>query len=640
MAFSSSSGSTIPSVPPIVPSSILTASLLGTANGLVAYAQGRISSVDAFVNSLSTQVLSLQAPSITPEFPTGGSAPAISIPALPSFETPVWVAPGFPTAFTEVLETGDLDVAPFDDDPPVVNYGSPPTLFDGDMPDAPVVNFDYDDPTLTVNLPSVPDLLTLDIQPFEGMNMPTFSATDPVLTAVEPSIREYVPGAQYTSSLLTALKTTLEQRITAGGTGLNQDVENAIWDRGREREARAQADAIAQLEQMEALGYSAPPGIYLDARTKIITETDYANRGHSREVMIKSAELELDNVKTALTTATQLESRLMDYTNAVEQRVFDAAKYATEAGISIYNAKVQAFAAMTDVYRAKVQVYEAQVRAEIAKVDAYRATIAAEEAKASINRTLVEQYKVQVDAALSNIEIYKAQIAGIQAKAEIERTKVMVFGEQVRGFTAQINAYTAGVEGFRATVQAEQTKQQVYQSQVEAFTARVNASARQVEARVEAYKGLIAAKTAEYDGYRAAVAGESARVDGITKTSGVLADAYRSQVTGYASFNDTLTKQWQATLDQSQRVTEIGVSAAKANAELYITTRSLALDAAKTGASVSAQIGAAALNAVNFSGSVSSSESAGTSNSVSNSASFSTSDSGSISTNYNYNASV
>lgn len=613
--------------------------ILGRANGLVAYAQDRVAAVDGFINSLASQVLTLQPPTITPEFPTGGSAPALDIPAMPDLPVPVWVAPGIPQALTETLDLGDLDVGTFDEDPPSIDYGTPPPPFAIAIPDAPGVDLEFEDPTLEVKLPEAPALLQLNVRRFSGLNLPDFDAVDPVLTAVEPSIREYTPGKEYTSDLLLRVKAALEQRV-AGGTGLDPDVENAIWDRGREREARTQADALAQLDQMEALGFAMMPGIYLDARLKIITETDYANRGHSREVMIKAAELELDNVKHALTTAVQLEGQLMDYTNAVETRVFEAAKYATEAQVSIYNAKVQAFGAMVDVYKTKVAIYEARVRAEVSRVDAYRAEIAAEEAKASINRTLVDQYKVLVDVALSNIEIFKARIGAIQARADIEKTKVEVFGAQVQGYTAQVNAYTAGVEGFRATVQAEATKQEVYKSRVDAFSARVNAYGREVDARVAAYRGRIDAKTAEYTGYQAAIAGESARIEGIVKTSSVIADAYKGQVQAAGMYNEVLTKQWQATLDQQQRVAEIGVSAAKANAELYVTTRSLALDAAKTGAQVAAQIGSAALNAFNISGSVSAATSESLSQSQSTQISTSSSNSNSNSTNYNYNASV
>jgi hypothetical protein len=95
-----------------------------------------------------------------------------------------------------------------------------------------------------------------------------------------------------------------------------------------------------------------------------------------------------------------------------------------------------------------------------------------------------------------------------------------------------------------------------------------------------------------------------------------------------------LTKQWQATIEQAARIAEIGVSTAKANAELYITVRQSAIEAAKVGATVSAQLGAAALNAINWSSTDSSSKSE--SKSTSESSVDSTSSSVSQSTNYNY----
>lgn len=607
-----------------------------TPGDMVARADQQMSLAQGYILSLSALSAGLSPPVITPEFPTGGVAPSISVPDLPAFDYPTWVSPGIPTNFTETLDTTDLEVEPFDDAAPLIDYGTAPVDFTEALPDAPGLNLTFDDPTLTVSLPAPPDLLSLSIAPFDGMTMPTFDAVEPELTAVAPSVVEYVPGAIYTSALLTALQGSLESRITDGGTGINQDVENAIWDRGREREAKAQREALDKLEQMETLGYAMPPGVYLDARIKIIQEGAYNDRGTSREVMIESARLELDNVKHALTTATQLEGQLIDYSNAVEQRLFESTRYATEAGIAVYNAKVQAFAAYVDAYKSKAQVYEARIRAEVAKVDAYRAQISAEEAKAQVNIALVQQYKVQADVALSAIEIYKAQLAGIQTKADIEKTKIEVFGEQVKAYVARINAYTAGVEGFRAKLQAEATKQQVYQSQVEAFTAQVNASARQIESRIAAYKGRIDAKNAEWDGYRATVQGEASRVEALSKVNSALADAYRSEVTGVSAYNETLTKQWQVALDQAQRVVDIGVNTAKANAELYMTTRSLALDSAKVGAQVSAQLGAAAINAVNFSSSVATSESYANSFGISASTSQSNSDSKSFSESHIY----
>jgi len=613
---------------------------LGDPSGISAYADMQTDAANTFLLRLGEAAAGLAAPVISPVFPSGGAAPAISVVPPPAMMEVVWTAPNAPAEFTEDLNVDDFLPAPFTGEAPEMIFTTPPAEFAGAMPDAPAVDLDFVIPDLEVNLPTRPDLLTINIAKFDGVNMPTFDAEAPVLDLVAPSIREYVPGDEYTSSLLEALKASLEQRITEGGTGLGQQAETAIWERGKEREARSAADAIAKLEQMEQLGYAYPPGLYTDARLRIITETDAAERGHSREVMIESARLELDNVKHALTTAVALESQLIQNANAVEQRLFDASRYATEAGVSIYNARVQAFGALVEVYRAQVQVYEGLIRAELAKVEAYKAQVEAESAKAQVNRALVDQYRTEIEAALSNVEVFKARVGAIQARAELERTKVMIFGEQVRGYAAQVNAYTAGVEGFRARIQAETSKQEAFATQVRAYTAQVEASKSVIDARIAVYRGKLDAYTARWDGYKSAYQGEAARAQAIGAYNSSKAEAYSAEVRGVASYNEVLTKQWQTALDQAQRVTEIGIQAAKANAELYMTTRSLAIDAAKVGAQVSAQLGAAAINTINwstsYSNAMSSSTSKATSTSQSVSQSISSSNSTSVNTNYNY----
>lgn len=607
---------------------------LGSPEENMALANSLVGNATLAANQLVTIAGTLVPPTITPEFDETSAAPALEVPEVPEFATVIWEAPNIPAAFTGTVDISGLMPEAFDEDAPTLSFATAPAVFSEAAPDSPAIITSFDDPVLSVSLPAAPDLLSIEVTPFSGITMPTFDAEEPVLTAVAPSIREYTPGAQYTSSLLTALQTSLLAIVEGGGDGIDQDVENAIWDRGREREARSQRDAIDKLDQMEGLGYAFPPGAYLDARVRIITETDYAERGHSREVMIKSAELRLDSVKHALTTAASLEGTLVGYANQVEQRIFESCKYATEAGVAIYNAQVQAFGELTRIYGVKVQVYEAEIRAQLALVETYKTQIEAERLKADVNNALIQQYKVKSEIALSAIEIYKAEIAGIQTKAEIEKTKVMIFGEQVRAYATKVNAYTAGVEGFRASLEAEKTKQQVYQSAVEAYRARVEAGARQIDARISVYEGEIKAKGIEWDGYKATISGESARIQGLVSGNQALADIYKAQVTGYGSLNDTLTKQWQVVSDTNGRRAEVAISAAKANAELYVNSRSLVSDAAKVSATVQAQLGAAALNAVNWSNSLS--QSFGQSNSFGLNASMSSG----CSTSYNYSGSI
>lgn len=604
------------------------------------FAQAAAQTAYDYMAQLGVATAGLQPPTITPVFPTSPTAPATPMPTAPSTQAVIVTAPASPAPLAETLSIDTLLPATFDESPPQLLFGTAPLAFSEPAPDAPGVDVSYVMPELSLTLPAAPSLLSLNISKFDGVTLPTIDESVTELTAVAPTVVEYRPGAYYTSELLSNLQTTLADRIANGGTGIPAAAENAIWDRQREREFIAADDAIRDLERMESLGYALPPGVYMDARYRINTEMRARQMSLGREIMIKQAELEMENIRRSLEVATQLEGTLVNYNNQVEQRLFESSKYATEAGIEIYNAKVRAYAAYLETYKTKVAIYEAKIRGELAKVEVYKSQVQAEEAKAQINTALVGQFKVQTDAALANVEVFKAQVLAIQSKAELEKLKINIFGEQVRAYTAKISAYTAGVEGFRATVQAEGAKQDAYKSQVAAYAAKVDATVKTIEAKIEEYKGKVMAKTAEWEGYKAAYQGEAARAQAITASNQTLIEGYKAQVSGTVGYNENLTKQWQVSMDQAQRVSEIAVAAAKANGDLFVTTRSLALDAAKVGSQVSAQIAAASLNAVNYSYSNTFGYSANASNSASSNFSVSDAKSTSTSTNTNYNYSV
>lgn len=599
-----------------------------------------LTSALSFSAQLANSAASMNPPTvaISPvEFPDQPSFLSTEKPALDNI---TWVVPGLPSEFTGTLNVEGLLPAPFDANPPALAFSPPPAESFGPAPDAPGISLVFDDPTLSVNLPTAPALLALNVAPFSGIALPDAPADAPEFTVVAPSVREYVPGSQYASGLLSAMQAELERRITQGGTGLNPDVENAIWDRGREREARTMRDQLQELDRFEALGYALPPGVWLDARLKIATENAAANMGVSREIMVKQAELELEGVRQALTVAQQVEATSIQYANQIEQRAFEAARYATEAGVSIYNARVQAYAAFLEAYRTKVAIYEAQVRAEMSRVEAYRAEVQAEQAKADINRALVEEFKIKTDAALAAIEVYKAEIAGIQTKAEIEKLKIETFAEQVRAYGTRVNAYTASVEAFKASVGAETAKQDAYRSAVQAYGVRVDAGAKAIDARVAEFTARVQAKETEWRAYTARSQAEAERVRAISAKNDAVARLYQAEAGANSGYNEVLGRQWTAVTQAAINSANISLEQAKANAELFTTQRSLVMDAAKVGATVSAQLGAAAISANNYSTSFSTGRSLSDSRSSSNSTQRSGSASNSVSYSYIQSAQI
>jgi hypothetical protein len=170
----------------------------------LAYAYRETDAANSFLLKLGSLAGSLTPPTINPNFPSSPAAPPLSLPAPPVGASIVWTAPSLPSAFSGSITVDDILPAPFEDDPPTLVFGVAPAAFTDIAPDAPGIDINFDIPDLTVDLPAAPSLLSINVTKFDGVNIPTLDVTIPELTIDAPSIREYTPGAQYTSGLLTS----------------------------------------------------------------------------------------------------------------------------------------------------------------------------------------------------------------------------------------------------------------------------------------------------------------------------------------------------------------------------------------------------------------------------------------------------
>lgn len=608
--------------------------IFGSPDAAFSLSQNLIEKTQEYVDQLFTQGNYFGPISINATFPHLNAPPQISTPDVPALRDVTWNTPSQPADFSVLPpDLTNLFPAPFTGVAPVLNFGSAPQPKFGDIPTAPGVslNFNYPDPTVT--LPSPPSLMGLDVVTFADFEIPTFDGVPPVLTIAAPTPINYVEGATYTSDLLDDVTESLKSAITDNtDTGLSAGTQQAMFDAAREREYRTNADALMELERMEALGYAFPPGVYIDARIKLQTETAKTLSGVSREIMVKQAELRLENVMKSRELAISLESRWMEYTNQVYTRLFEAAKYQTEAQIATYNAQVQAYTARIEGFKATVAVYDAVIRGIEARIAQKKAQVEFEQAKVQINRILVETYQAEIQAAMSTLEIAKVQVEIIQTRAQVEKTKVDIFGAQVQAFVATVNAYTAEVEGYKANAEAQSAIENVFKTQVEAYTAQVQAGGTKAQALVQGYEAQVKGYEAKLDGYKASLQAMVEQARSASEFNQAVTAEYTALVQATSAYNQALTAQWQAIINEQIQVAEIGVKAAEANAQLQISQRQITMDAIKAAATILSQIGAAALNAIHFSNT----SNWGFSESISSSSSNATS----TSENHNFNQSA
>jgi hypothetical protein len=602
----------------------------GDPTAMFEVSQGLIAKAETFTNALTAQAGQFAAPTVNVSFPSVAIAPTPAVGTLPALQRVVWDTPAQPAEFTDRLNVDDL-LLPFTGVAPTIRIGDAPTPFTTDAPPSPPIDLNFEYPVVAVTLPTAPQLFSIDTVSFPSVVVPGFSAQAPSLTLAAPAPFVYVEGALFTSALLTALRADLLDAVENGtNLCLPTPAQQALTDAAYEREYRTQANAIAELARMETLGYAFPPGVFLDARLKIQTETANTMAGLSRDIFAKQSELQLENLVKARDQAASIEGKLIEYVNQVAQRTFEAAKYAVQSAVDVYNARVKQYETSLDMYRTQAQIYDTQIKGIMARVDVTKAQIDYEKTKSDINTALVTQYRSEVEASEAVLQIYKTQVDIIQSRASVEKLKVDVFGAQIQAFTGQINAYGAKVEAYKASIQAQQAVQEAYKVSVDAYGVEVTANVAQINAQVEAYKGRIVAYTSRLQSYDSAVKGMLGQAQAASEYNTAQADVFKAQVAAVTSYNSTLTSQWQAVIDQQEKIAQIAVAAQKANGDLYISARGLSLDASKVGATVSSQLGAAALGAISWHSGYSSSRSSSLSTSTANS--FSTSNSYSNST--------
>ena len=561
-----------------------------------------VTTASNFMNSLMSAA-NFTPPVINPTLPKLDTAPKPVTANMPALIDVAWSTPVAPAGWsTPAPSVTSFLPGPFTGTAPTVAFGTMPVPDYGIAPAAPAVDLNFDFPTLSLNLPAAPSLLSVSTVPFAGVTLPTLDVTVPQLTLTPPNILAYGSEALFVSTLLTSLEGDLNSALTTGkGLVIGGVVENAIWDAAREREYRAQAAALAGLDQMENLGYALPPGAWVDARLKIQTETDNTLSGLSRDIMVQQAKDLLENLKQARQVAVELEAKQMDYANQVAQRAFESCKLLAETSVQIYNAGVEAYKASLEGYRVEAQIFDSLMRGAQLQVEVYKTELEAEKIKVDVNTSMVQQYSEMIKAQSLFVDIYKAQLGAIETQANLQKVVVEAYGEEIRAFVGKVQAYTAEVDAYKASLQSQEVITNVFKTQVEAYSAEVQAGVGEANAVIEGYKAQISAYTAQLDYYKAEVTAMSEQARAASEYNQATASVYSAEMGAISSYNTTITEQWKAVATINEQQADIAIKALESNATIFVQSKNVAVEALKGGASVAAQIGSAALNAIHWS---------------------------------------
>lgn len=280
--------------------------------------------------------------------------------------------------------------------------------------------------------------------------------TIPTYELEEPDVTELVYNeAVYASDLQDALKIALTDFIENGGTGLGVDVETALWERGRARQAILNERTYNEAHEFFASkGYTLPPGALGGRLTEALAEQTRADAQLNFEILIEQARLARAQSEYSMNAALTLEGQDKEQFNNVANRALDYAKSAVQVVIDLYTAKVTAY---------------------VARMDG--------------TKTMVEAEKVKVDAAVAAnsgvIDAYAADIEGFKAKLQAELGIVemvaKVYGYQVAGYEADVKAATMLLDA--------QIKE--YQARVDQANNQTTLTLKEAELAIQEYLGAL-----------------------------------------------------------------------------------------------------------------------------------------------------
>lgn len=520
-------------------------------------------------------------------------------------------APG-ELVLTDVLPLSVVSAPEFTATAPALSIPTAPGALTVSVPLQPTladVAVPVEDP---LNLPDVPTLLGINIPGVPLLNMPAFDAVLAIAPTAPGNTFAFTEDA-YTSTLLTSLKSILQTWVDGASTGIAPAVEQAIWDRGRAREATVAARKMQEtLRDFSSRGFTKPPGAMALALQEALQNTQDVDLAASREVMIKQADLEQTNRRFAFEQAFQVESALIEYQNRIAQRAFDTAKYAQEAAIAIYVAQVQGYTAEIQAYGEQARVFKTLIEAELAKLEVYKTELEGQKLIGELNVQSVEIYKARITAAVSLVEVFKARIEAANLVLQGNKIRIDGFAAEVEAYDSQVKAKTAEYQGFATLMQAEVARVEMfkgqaeaYRSQVEGYRAGVEAGvqAKQIELDVKQRVPLEVHKT-RAEVFRIQTDAESRRVDAGTKVYGTRAQVFESQVRGEAARVGAEVDVYKAESEVEVAEGGLRIEAARANIQKMQQQVTMLLEAVKAGAQVSAQLASSALSAVNLSGQI------------------------------------
>ena len=465
--------------------------------------------------------------------------------SAPDFALPSVASTAMPT-FTPVLDSllSDLDLdtdwsaLPNMPDAPQIAIPDAPTMAALNLPVRPNVEIDATLPDApSIALPEIPVLRELSLPDFEMPQLPDFDGNAPTLDGVNaPDGWLGWAEPEYQSELLPELLAKVREMMV-GGTGLPPEIENALFNRARERDSVETLRAVQEVtDQWAVRGFTLPQGA-LDKQIAVVREQGRLKAAElNRDILVQAATWEIENIRFAVQQGLALEQLTQNLFENTVNRLFEVAKFQVESQINVFNARIGYFNAQIAAFGALTDVFKMKLEAGIAKINAYKVMLDGQAALGQINAQQVDLYQAKLDGVKLSVDLYQMMVQTGQIKADLQMKQFDLYRADVQAYAEQVGAEKVKFDAYESRLRGEKTKAEVFDSQVKAYAETVRAVGEQADVKVKENQIKISAAEAkirqyatDMDVYKAQLDASLAEANYQVQVFGAEVDAYKAQ---------------------------------------------------------------------------------------------------------------
>lgn len=471
-----------------------------------------------------------------------------------------------------------------------------PGLSEVILPDAPVLD-----------KPLFPSLATIEIPEFTFPTLPLWDATAPEFEGTAVSTVLQWGDPQYATEIMPEVLQKIRD-LWAGSNGIPPAVEQAMWERAANREdLDTQRQISAAYTDFSSRGFTEPQGMLVARIDAIREESQIKKQGLNREIAIKMAEIQVENMRFAVEQGVASENLLFNIWNNMAQRQFEAAKIQLDSQMALYNAQVALFNAKQQAYSTEAQVFKVKLDAALSELQVFKMQLEGELARGQLNEQRVKIYGEQIRALLADVEVYKAVMQGASIQADVNRNLIEGFKAEVSAYAEEIRADKTRYEAYESRIKGELGKVQILDAEARAYASYVSGQStvadigiKQMQGDIQRNEQLIREFTARLEADRAKIQADLAVIQ--AGSSAYTADIQR--YVAQAGAEEARFKVQLAAKESEIRATlgvfEIEVKKYIADMEQMIRKANVQLEALKAAGQVGSTLAAGAMAGISI----------------------------------------